>query len=44
MLGKSTKDRPIVVGDYDQWIVSDSGRKEAMDSKIMATKLKYKVD
>ena len=44
MMAKSIKDHPIVVGDYDRWIVSNSGRKEAMDAKVMATKLKYDVD
>ena len=44
MLEKPIKDHPIAVGYYAQWIVSKSGRKEAMDSKIMATKLKYKVN
>ena len=41
MLEKSIKDHPIVVGDYSQWLVSNSGRKEAMDTNIMYTKLKY---
>ena len=44
MLEKSIKDHPIVVGDYAQWILSNSRRKEATDANIMATKLKYKVD
>ena len=43
-MAKSIKDHPIVVGYYDRWIVSNSGRKEAMDAKVMATKLKYDVD
>ena len=44
MLEKSIKDHPIVVGYYARWIVSKSGRKEAMDAKIMATNLKDKVN
>ena len=44
MLEKSIKDHRIVVGAYDQWLVSNYGIKESMDSKIMATKLNYKVD
>ena len=44
MLEKSIKDNPIVVGAYAQWLVSKSARKEAMEAKIMDTKLKYKVD
>ena len=44
MLEKSIKDHPIVVGDYSQWILSNSRRKEATDANIMATKLIYKVD
>ena len=36
--------RPIVVGAYAQWPVSNSVRKEAMDAKVMATNLKDKVD
>ena len=40
---KSTKDNPIVVGSYTQWLVSNSGRKEGMDANIMPFKLKYKV-
>ena len=44
MLEKSIKDNPIVVGACSQWIVSNSGRKEAIDSKVMGTNLKYKVD
>ena len=43
MLEKSIKYHPIVVGSCAQWLVSDSGRKEATDAKIMTTKLKYKV-
>ena len=43
MLEKSTKYHPIVVGGYDQWLVSNSGRKESMDAKIMTAKLKYEV-
>ena len=44
MLTKSIKDHPIVVGSYAQWPVSNSGRKEATDSKVVSTKLKDKVD
>ena len=44
MLAKSIKDNSIVVGAFDQCLVSNSGREESMDANIMATKLKYKVD
>ena len=44
MLEKSIKDHPIFVEDYTQWRVSHSGIKESMDTKIMAAKLKDKVD
>ena len=44
MLEKSIKDHPIFVGAYARWLVSNSGRKEAMDANIMATKLIYKVE
>ena len=40
ILEKSIKNYPVVVGSYSQWIVSNSGRKSAMDANIMATKLK----
>ena len=43
-LEKPIKNHPIVVGSYAQWLVSNSGIKESMDSNIMATKIKYKVD
>ena len=43
MLTKSIKDHPIVVIAYNQWLVNNSGRKESMEAKIMATKLKEKV-
>ena len=33
MLQKGFKDHPIVVGAYSQWLVSNSGRKEAMEAK-----------
>ena len=44
VLAKSTKDHPIVVGDYNQWLVSKPEKKEAMDVKVIATKIKDKVD
>ena len=44
VLAKSTKDHPIVVGAYNQWLVSKSEKKEAMDVKVIATKIKDKVD
>ena len=44
ILEKSIKDHTIVVGAYNQWIISNSRRKESMDTNVMATKLKYKVD
>ena len=44
MLAKSVKDHTIFFVAYAQWIVSNSGIKEAMDSKIISAKLKYKVD
>ena len=44
MLEESIKDHPIVVGDFSQWLVINSGRKEATDAKIVATKLKDKAD
>ena len=43
-VGKSIKDHPIVVGASAQWLVSNSGRKEAIYANIMDTKLKDKVD
>ena len=42
-LEKSIKNHPIVVGSYAQWLVSNSGIKESMDSNIMATKIKDEV-
>ena len=44
MLEKSIRDHPIVVEAYAKWLVSNSGRKEDMEAKVMATKLKEKVD
>ena len=44
MLSKSIKDHPIVVGTYANWLVINYGMREAMDGKIMATKITYKVD
>ena len=44
MLEKFTKDHPIVFVAYSQWLVSNYGRKGAMDAKVMANKIKYKVD
>ena len=43
MLVKFIKDHPFVVGDYAQWFMRNPGRKEAMDAKVIATKLKDKV-
>ena len=44
MLEKSIKDHPIVIVVYYQWLVSNSEIKKAMDAKIMAAKLKEKVE
>ena len=41
---KKIKDHPIVVGDYIQWLVSNSGRKEALEEKILAGMVKDRVD
>ena len=44
MLTKTIKDCLIFFGSYAQWLVINSGRKWAIYAKIMATKLKWKVD
>ena len=44
ILSKTIKDHPIVVGAYAQWLVSNSGRKEAIEDKILAGKVKDRVD
>ena len=44
MLAKSMKDHPIVAGSFAQWLVRNFGIKEAMYAKVIAYKLKYKVD
>ena len=41
---KNIKYHPIVVGAYAQWLVSNSSRKEALEAKILAGKLKDSVD
>ena len=33
-----------MVGAYTQWLVSNSGRKEAIEDKILAGKVKDRVD
>ena len=38
------KYHPIVVGAYTQWLVSNSGRNEALDAKILVVKVKDRVD
>ena len=44
MLSKTIKGHPIVVGAYDQWLVSNSGKKEALEAKIQTGKVKDRVD
>ena len=44
ILEKYIKNHPIVVGAYTKGIVSNSVRKEVMDTKIMANNIKDKVD
>ena len=44
MLAKSINDHLSVVGDYEKWLGSNSIRTEAMDTKVVATKQKDKVD
>mmetsp|Transcript_20683 Transcript_20683/g.30304 ORF Transcript_20683/g.30304 Transcript_20683/m.30304 type:complete len:733 (-) Transcript_20683:5335-7533(-) len=38
MLQKGFKDHPIVVGAYSQWLVSNSGRKEALEAKLQVSR------
>ena len=40
MLSKSIKNHPIVVGEYDQWLVSNSGSKEDLKAKTLTGNLK----
>ena len=40
MLSKTIKNHPIVVGDYDQWLVSNSGSKEDLKAKTLTGNLK----
>lgn len=44
MLKKGIKDHPIVVGAYAQWLVSNSGRREALEAQSMVKSLASKVD
>ena len=44
MISKTIKDHPIVVGDYDQWLVSNSGKKETLEAKTLKSKVKFRVD
>ena len=44
MISKTIKYHPIVVVDYAQWLVSASGRKEALEAQTLAGKLKDRVD
>ena len=44
MLKRGIKDHPIVVGAYAQWLVSNSGRKEALDAHALIKSLSSKVD
>ena len=44
MLLKTIKDHPIVVGTYAQWLFSNTGRKEALKAKILAGKVKDRLD
>ena len=39
MLKKGFRDHPIVVGAYSQWLVINSGRKEAQESQKSVDKL-----
>ena len=39
MLEKGFRDHPIVVGAYSQWLVSNSGRKEAQESQRAVERL-----
>ena len=45
MLSKPPKNHTVfLVGDYDQWLVSNSGRKEDLEAKTLAGKSKDRVD
>ena len=44
MLKKGIKNHLIVVGAYVQWLVSNSGRREALGAQSMVTSLTLKVD
>ena len=43
MLSKTIKDYPIVVGAYAHWFVSNSGKKEDLEAKILAGQVKDRV-
>ena len=43
MLEKGFRDHPIVVGAYSQWLVSNSGRKEAQEAQKAVDKLQREV-
>ena len=43
MLEKFTKDHPIVVVGYSQWLVSNYGRNESMNANVMVTKPRDKL-
>ena len=44
MLSKTIKGHPIVVGAYDQWLVSNSGKNEALEAKILEGNVYERVD
>ena len=44
MLKQGIKDHPIVVGAYAQWLVSNSGCKEALEAHLLIKSLTSKVD
>ena len=44
IISKTIKYHPIVVDAYDQWLVINSGRKDYLDTKIMAGNLKDRVE
>ena len=44
MLKKGIKDHPIMVGAYAQWLVSNSGQREAFEAQSMVKSLSSKVD
>ena len=43
MLSKTIKDPLILEGAYSQWLVINSGIKEALEAKILAGKVKDRV-